>query len=116
MSLLTTLLCATACRSADKGKLAEKHALYLNQSLLKEAVPGMSQIWGTSIELDPEVGSIKDLWVDYSPSRDVTLKLALDDILHFIKSKHGVPLRWRETDGRITIERQSEQAAPPNGP
>jgi hypothetical protein len=109
------LVSATSCRSAEEGKLAEKHVLYLNQSLLKEAVPGIARIWGTSIELDPGVASIKDLWVDYSPSREVTLKLALDEILHFIKSKHGVPLRWREKDGRITIERQSEQAAPSNG-
>jgi hypothetical protein len=115
ISLLTTLLFATSCRSAGEGKLTEKHALYLNQSLLKEVVPGMARIWGTSIELDSEVESIKDLWVDYSPSREVTLKLALDEILHFIKIKHGVPLRWREKDGRITIERQSE-AVPPNGP
>ena len=115
ISLLTTLVFATSCRSAEEGKLAEKHVLYLSQSLLKEAVPGMARIWGTSIELDSEVESVKDLWVDYSPGREVTLKLALDEILHFIKIKHGVPLGWREKDGRITIERQSKQV-PPNGP
>jgi hypothetical protein len=71
-------------------------------------------MWGTPIELDPEVGSIKGLWIDYSPRREVTLKLALDEILQFIKSKHGVALRWREKDGRITIDRQSE-VAPSNG-
>ena len=105
ISLLTTLVVATSCRSAEEGKLAEKHALYLNQSLLKDAVPGMARIWGTSIVLDSEVATMRDLWVDYSPSREVTLKLALDEILHFIETKHGVPLRWREKDGRITIER-----------
>jgi|GEM_PF-6330503 len=110
IGLLATLVCVTSCRSAEDGKLAEKHAFYLNQSLLKEAVPGMARIWSTSIELDSEVGSINDLWVDYSPKSEVTLKTALDEILQFIKTKHAVSLSWSEQGGRITIIRQSEQA------
>jgi hypothetical protein len=108
ISLLTTLVCLTSCRSAGEGKLTEKHALYLNQSLLKEAVPGMARIWSTSIELDSEVESINDLWVDFAPKSEVTLKTALDEILQFIKTKHAVSLSWSEQGGRITIKRQSE--------
>jgi hypothetical protein len=100
-------LSATSCRSAEEGKLAEKHTVYFNQSLLKDAVPYMARIWGTSIVLDSDVASIIDLSVDYSPGREVTLKLALDEILNFIKTKHGVSLRWREQDSRITIERHT---------
>ena len=70
----------------------------------------MARIWSTSIELDSEVASINDLWVDYSPKSEVSLKTALDEILQFIKTKHAVSLSWSEQGGRITIKRQSEQA------
>lgn len=109
LSLFTMVFGANACRSAEEGKLAEKQAIYLNQSLLKEAVPGMARIWKTSIELDPEVASLRDLWVDYSPGNEVSLRVALDEILHSIETQHGVRLRWIERDNHITIERQSEQ-------
>jgi hypothetical protein len=108
MSFFTMIFCAPSCRSAEDGKLSEKHILYLNQSLMKEAVPGIARIWSTSIELHPEVAEIKDLSVDYAPSGEVTLRVALDEILHFIETKHGVPLRWYEKDGCITIERKNQ--------
>lgn len=113
--ILTVVVGTISCRSAEEGKLAEKHALYLNQSLLREAVPGMARIWNTSIDLDPEVATIKDLWVDYAPKQEVALRTALDGILRFIEQEHGVTLRWREREGRITIERQSEQGGGGDG-
>ena len=114
LGLLAMAFGATSCQPAEEGKLAETRALYLNQSLLRESVEGVARIWNTPIELDPEVSAIKDLWVDYSPSREVSLRVALNEILHFVETQHGLALRWSERGDRIIIERQSEQAVDGN--
>ena len=108
--LLTVAISVLSCRSSEQEKLAEKHALSLHQSLLRDAIPGIARIWNTSIDLSPEVATTQDLWVDYAPQQEVALHTALDEILRFIDQQHGVALRWRVREGRVTIERSSEQS------
>lgn len=115
LCLLVMLFTEMACRPADERKLAETHAIYLNQSLFREAAPAIAGIWGTRIELCSDVASIDNLWVDYAPRHKVSLQTALDEILRFIKIQHGVTLRWREIGDRILIEKQNERGAGDNG-
>lgn len=109
ISITVIVAVTTSCHPAEERKLSEKHAVYLNQCLLREAIPGIAQIWNTPIELDADLASIKDLWVDYAPGQEVSLRTALDGILRFVKVEHAVTLRWSASDGRITIGRPSEQ-------
>jgi hypothetical protein len=106
---------ASSCRQQPSRKLAEEHAIYLNQCLLRDAVEGMSRLWNIQIDLDPEVSSLVDQWIDYAPKKEVTLRDALDDIVRFVEDKHQVRLRWVATEDRIRIcKDKSEQGFPPN--
>ena len=118
MSVLMTS--ALPCQPQLTGKLAEKHEIYLNQALLRDATGGLSRIWNTRIDLDPDVSSISGLWIDYAPRKELTLRDVLDEILRFVKDKHKISLRWKADGDRIQISKdKSEQAVdgkPPKAP
>ena len=95
--------------------MAETHKIYLNQSLLYEAADSLSHIWNTPAELDSDVASFRDLWIDYAPTREVSLGEALDYIVRFVEDSHHVRLHWVAVDGHIRISSDKmKQGVAPN--
>ena len=96
-----------ACHNEQRSAIAVEHEIYLNQCLLRDAVTGMTKMWGIDIRLAPNVAEIDDLWIDYSPKSAVSLDAALDEIITFVAERHAVDLEWSIEGGSVLITGQT---------
>ena len=84
---------------------SDRHSVFLQQALLKEAVPYLSKTWDTLVVIRGPLHSVDNLSINYRPDKAVSLEEALTGICAYLLREHQVHVRWRQDGETIILEK-----------